>query len=71
MIALNRLSLKQRRRAARTWSQWRRAGEPDTITAARAYELSGVAWYADRAPNLPVRLTAVAITYIAEKGGRL
>lgn len=69
MTTLTGVSLKKRRVAALQWSRWRSAGEPEEVTAARAYELSGVQWYADRDPRLKIRLTAVAIEY-AKKGGR-
>jgi hypothetical protein len=64
------MSLKARRRAAQQWAAWRNAGEPATITCKRAYELTGIDWYGQRDPRVPVRLTAVAINYI-KKGERL
>jgi hypothetical protein len=68
--SISNMSLKARRRAAQQWAAWRNAGEPATITCKRAYELTGIDWYGQRDPRVPVRLTAVAINYI-KKGERL
>lgn len=68
--SISNMSLKARRRAARQWAAWRNAGEPETITCKRAYELTGIDWYGHRDPRVKVRLTAVAINYI-KKGERL
>jgi len=62
VTTLTGMSRKQRQRAARLWTEWRRAGEPDLITFARAFKLTGMARYA-KAPDKKVRLTAVAIDY--------
>ena len=69
MTSLSGVSMTKRRHAALTWSRWRTAGEPYEVTAARAYELSGVQWYADRDPQLKVRLVAVAIEYAKANRG--
>jgi len=68
--SITHMSLKQRRRAAQQWAAWRNAGEPETITCKRAHELTGIDWYGQRDPRVPVRLTAVAVNYI-KKGGSL
>jgi hypothetical protein len=68
--SISNMSLKARRRAAQQWAAWRNSGEPATITCKRAYELTGIDWYGQRDPRVPVRLTAVAINYI-KKGERL
>jgi hypothetical protein len=67
--SISNMSLKARQRAARQWAAWRNAGEGAEITCRRAYELTGIDWYGQRDPRVPVRLTAVAINYI-KKGER-
>ncbi len=62
MTTLTSMSRKQRQRAARLWTEWRRAGEPPVITFARAFKLTGMGRYM-LTPEKKVRLTAVAIDY--------
>lgn len=70
MISLAGMSLKQRRRAAQRWSQWRRSGQPAVVTAQTAAELTGLTYFDSMDPDQPVRLTEVAIRSVSMREGR-
>jgi hypothetical protein len=68
MTSLSRVSRRKRSEAAAQWSTWRNQGIGSELTAAQAYDLTGLPYLQDMQPERPVRLTEIAIEYTLSKG---
>jgi hypothetical protein len=64
-LTIEGMTYKQRRRAAKLYDQWLTQGLPPIVSAAKAYELTGL-WHHTWHNNPTVTLSSVALLAVKE-----